>query len=137
MSHSTPERLRGFVLLNRVHSLDPTFESGAPWRGKEQVVIQCGYARKDSKGTPVPQYGDFHEAFEDATIFQEMFAEGLRGSSEDPQELFEAFFSVREETFFLDEVIEQLKTFGIDYILELRNEFRTYESERCTDLADL
>jgi len=129
--------LTGFHLLDKVASLDKYFISGAPWKGKEEVVIQCGYIRSESTGTIKPKFGEFHEAYEDARMFREMFAKELRESTEDPQEVFQAFSYVREESLFLDDVVEQIRALGIDYIFELREEILEHELANCSDPVDV
>lgn len=128
--------LTGFELLAKVESIDKEFESGAPWKGKGDTVIKCGYTREYAEGKLVPQYSEFHEAYEDARIFREIFEEELRESTKDPQELFHAFSDIRNATFYLSEIIEQLRAFGIDYIFELRDEIWEEEAERCLGPVD-
>jgi hypothetical protein len=91
----------GFDLLVKVASIDKDFICGAPWEGKENVVIQCGYIRLENIGPIKPQFGEFHEAYEDALKFREMLANELRESTQDPQKIFHAFSYVREESIFL------------------------------------
>jgi len=131
------DRLTGFELLKRTKEIDAHFKPGPPWLGKEKVVKECGYSRVDGEGNAIPEYGSFHEAYEDARIFQLMFAKELSESTEDPHELFTAFSYVREETLFLDDLIEQLRMFGIDYIFELRDEILEDELARCSSPDDL
>ena len=120
-----------------VESLQQDFVPGVPWKGKEDLVTACGYSRVDGTGKTVPEYGAFHEAYEDARMFSEMFAEELSEATEDPQELFSAFFYVREETLFVDDVEEYVRTYGIDSILERREEILEDELRRCSDPDDL
>ena len=127
----------GFDLLARVGELDSEFVSGPPWTGKESIIVDCGYSRVDREGNAITEYGSFHEAYEDARMFRLMFAKELSESTEDPQELFTAFSYVREETLFLDDLVEQLRMFGIDYIFELREEILEDELARCSSPDDL
>ncbi len=127
----------GFDLLAIVSKFAPQFVSGPPWKGKESIIVDCGYSRVDKDGSIVPIYGEFHEAYEDARMFQLTFAKELSESTEDPQELFTAFSYVREETFLLDDLVEQLRMFGIDYIFELREEILEDELARCSSPDDL
>lgn len=127
----------GFELLKKVRELDPDFQPGPPWTEKETIVVECGYSRTARNSKLIPQFGEFHEAYEDARLFQEIFSEELEDSSEDPQELFCAFTYVREETLFLDDLIEQLRAFGIDYIIELQDEIMEYEVRCCSGPEDI
>lgn len=127
--------LIGFELLAKVSSFDKEFVSGPPWEGKGEIVIACGYA-SEYQCRLIPLTEELHEAYEDARLFREIFSEELSETTEDPQELYLAFIYVREQTFFLQEVVEQLHIFGIDYIYELREEFWLQETERCTDPED-
>jgi len=126
-------KLTGFNLLEKIRSIDKDFASGPPWKGKEGIIIQCGYKKEDGLGGIAPQYGAFHEAYEDARLFRDGFAEELREASEDPQELFEAFFYVREESWDLDGLEEHIRMNGIDSVLELREEILEDEMERCQE----
>lgn len=126
------DRLTGIELLKRVNEIDAHFKPGPPWRDLGKVVTECGYSRVDKEGSIVPVYGEFHEAYADARMFQLTFAKELSESTEDPQELFTAFAYVREETFFLDDLVEQLRMLGIDYIFELREEIQEDELARCS-----
>lgn len=117
----------GIELLAKVESIDSKFVSGPPWNGKEETVIKCGYTRKNAAGILVPRYIEFHEAYEDARIFCELFEKELRESIEDPQRLFAAFSCVRDQTFFLDELVQQIRMLGINYILELEDEIMQEE----------
>jgi hypothetical protein len=137
MSIMVDTRKVGFDLLARVGELDSEFVSGPPWTGKERIIVDCGYSRVAKEGSIVPEFGVFHEAYEDARMFQLTFAKELSESTEDPQELFTAFSYVREETFFLDDLVEQLRMFGIDYIFELREEILEDELARCSSPDDL
>ena len=127
----------GFELLKKARELDPNFQPGPPWTEKESIVVECGYSRADSNSKLIPQFGEFHEAYEDSRLFQEIFSEELKDSSEDPQELFCAFTYVREETLILDDLIEQLRAFGINYIIELQDEIMEYEVRRCSGPEDI
>ena len=137
MSIMVDTRKVGFDLLARVGELDSQFVSGPPWKGKESIIVDCGYSRVDKEGSIVPEFCVFHEAYEDVIMFQLMFTKELSESTEDPQELFTAFSYVREETLFLDDLIEQLRMLGIDYIFELREEILEDELERCSSPDDL
>jgi hypothetical protein len=131
------DRLTGFELLKRVNEIDAHFNPGPPWHDTGKVITECGYSRVDKEGNIVPVYGEFHEAYEDARMFQLTFTKELSESTEDPQELFTAFAYVREETLFLDDLVEQLRMLGIDYIFELREEILEDELARCSSPDDL
>jgi hypothetical protein len=119
-------RLTGYNLLEQVATLDPDFISGSPWRGKEPIVEQCGYCSEGSDGVPKAEYGNFHEAYEDARIFRDRYGDAVNDLSHSPQDLFEAFMYIFHEFPTVD-VEAHVATHGLDSVIELAEELREYE----------